>query len=299
MSSPLHLWAGEEEILVAGVPEALWHDGSLDEQPPTPEQWVEDLADKVEIGRLLDMGVLKRFADYEGEISGRLTTRFARDWRQKLYIGDGGSRARWMRRSRYVAREFANEKRDDVFAPTTGAHSNNLLLVSFLQLVDAAKDQGASYRPLLASMDIGDAFLQVDQERPVKCELQGCEYVILKNLPGQRLGARSWYWYFRNYFEEQIQHEFCDVQPCLGRTKDSVILIHVDDILYTGSADFFEKQLLPGCQDRFSVKWNALQELGSTITFLKKKISLGYFLALKFTKWLKFLRTILVQFVDS
>ena len=53
-----------------------------------------------------------------------------------------------------------------------------------------------------------------------------------------------------------------------------MILIHVDDILYTGSADFFEKQPLPGCQDRFSVKWSALQELGSTITFLKKKISL-------------------------
>jgi hypothetical protein len=56
----IDLWAGEEEVLVAGVPEALWHDGSLDEQPPTPDQWVEVLADKVEIGRLLDMGVLKR-----------------------------------------------------------------------------------------------------------------------------------------------------------------------------------------------------------------------------------------------
>ena len=39
--------------------EVLWHDSSLDEPPPTPEQWVEDLADKVEISRLLDMGVLK------------------------------------------------------------------------------------------------------------------------------------------------------------------------------------------------------------------------------------------------
>ena len=66
------LWAGEEEVLVAGVPEALWNDSSLDESPPTPEQWVEDLADKVEISRLLDMGVLKRFTDYDGEISGRL-----------------------------------------------------------------------------------------------------------------------------------------------------------------------------------------------------------------------------------
>ena len=55
---------------------------------------------------------------------------------------------------------------------------------------------------------------------------QGREYVILKNLPGQRLGARSWCWYFRNYLEEKFKYEFCDVQPCLSRTRDSVILIH-------------------------------------------------------------------------
>jgi len=36
------------------------------------------------------------------------------------------------------AREFANEKRDDV--------SDNLLLASFLQLVDAAQDGGSSYK---------------------------------------------------------------------------------------------------------------------------------------------------------
>ena len=63
------------------------HDGSLDdldEQPPTLEQWVEDLAGKVEVGRLLGVGVLKRFPDYEDEISGRLTTRFVMDWRQTL-----------------------------------------------------------------------------------------------------------------------------------------------------------------------------------------------------------------------
>eukprot|EP00435_Cladocopium_sp_Y103_P026361 s4949_g6.t1 len=107
-------------------------DGSLEEIPPTPEAWVEELADRVEIGRLSDMGVLKELDKYYGEVTGHLTTKFVRDWRQKLYIGDGDSRMRWVRRSRYVAREFATEKRDDVFAPTTGAHSNNLLLVSFL-----------------------------------------------------------------------------------------------------------------------------------------------------------------------
>ena len=55
------------------------------------------------------------------------------------------------------AREFANEKRDDV--------SDNLLLASFLQLLMLHKME-VLLTNLLASMDIGDAFLQVD----LKCE---------------------------------------------------------------------------------------------------------------------------------
>ena len=41
------LWTGEEEILVAGVPEALSSDTSLDETPPTPERWVFDWLTKL------------------------------------------------------------------------------------------------------------------------------------------------------------------------------------------------------------------------------------------------------------
>ena len=78
----------------------------------------EASADRVEVDRLLDSGVLKKFDEYNGEVTGYLTTKFIRDWRQKLYVGDSDSSMRWMRRSRHVAREFASEKRDNVFAPT-------------------------------------------------------------------------------------------------------------------------------------------------------------------------------------
>ena len=66
-----------------------------------------ELADKLEISRLLEMKVLQKMEDYDGQVTGRLTTKFVRDWRVKLYVGDGGSRMRWMRRSRYVARVSA------------------------------------------------------------------------------------------------------------------------------------------------------------------------------------------------
>ena len=42
------LWKDEEELYFAGIPEALWHE----------EEWIELLADQVEISRLLDMKVL-------------------------------------------------------------------------------------------------------------------------------------------------------------------------------------------------------------------------------------------------
>ena len=83
------------------------------------EPWVDRLADEVEIQRLLGMGVLQKRCEFGGEISGALTTRFVHDWRLKTYDGDNslfkGETKRWMRRSRYVAREFANDKRDDVY----------------------------------------------------------------------------------------------------------------------------------------------------------------------------------------
>ena len=108
------LWKDEEELYFAGIPEALWHDGDLKVTPDPPEEWIELLADQVEISRLLYMKVLVRKEEYSGDVLGSLTTKFVRDWRTKLYVDDGGkSRMRWMRRSRFVAREFAVDRRDD------------------------------------------------------------------------------------------------------------------------------------------------------------------------------------------
>eukprot|EP00435_Cladocopium_sp_Y103_P051533 s2110_g16.t1 len=146
---------------------------------------VDKLADEIEINRLLEMKVLVASADYAGEVKGHLTTKFVKDWRKKLYVSfDGQSRERWMRRSRLVAREYANTKRDDTFSPATGARTSNLLPVYFLDLKAQSEGCDECYKPLVASLDIKDAFLQVSQEQPIEASLWGSTYVILKNLPG-------------------------------------------------------------------------------------------------------------------
>ena len=173
------LWSGEDEISFSDVPEALWSDHPTDSMPNfDPEGWVDDLADKVEINRLLKMGVLVLANEFQGDITGKLTTKFVRDWRLKDYDdGSGKCNKRWMRCSRSVAREFANTKRTDTFSPATGAHTSNLLQMKYLAMKQSAKDMDVSYQPVLGCLDVKDAFLCVEQEEPILVQLQGESYV--------------------------------------------------------------------------------------------------------------------------
>ena len=122
-------WIGEDEIQLTGIPEQLWADFPVESTPTEPPAaWIDELADQTEVKRLVEMGVLVVANQFDGAVTGSLSTKFVRDWRLKDYVdSNGGVVKRWMRRSRYVAREFANVRRWDTFSPATGAHTSNLL----------------------------------------------------------------------------------------------------------------------------------------------------------------------------
>jgi hypothetical protein len=80
---------GEDELYLAGIPEAVWSDWSLKEQPPPPDSSIDLAADEIEINRLLGMKVLVKPEAYQGQVEGRVTTKFVRDWRKKLYVCEG------------------------------------------------------------------------------------------------------------------------------------------------------------------------------------------------------------------
>ena len=269
-------WNDEDEIKLQGVPDELWSDSPLDKTPDQPEQWIDELADKVEIGRLLDMKVLDKLENYPGEVFGSLTTKFVYDWRIKEK--PGGTKA-WMRRSRFVAREFNNSKRLDTYSPATGSHTSNLIPLTFLKMFadsNPTADQTKEYEVILSSLDIKDAFLQVPQEKMIEIELYGTRYVILRNLPGQRLGARAWYWYLRQFVTSELGFTWCDEQPCLARCFEdgiyNVFMVHVDDLLFAGSAKFWREKFLPRMREKFSISCSELGNDGSSIAFLKRKI---------------------------
>ena len=221
------------------------------------------------------MGVLQKAEECNEEVSGTLTTRFVYDWRIKDGL-DGTKQ--WMRRSRFVAREFATLKRHDTYSPATGSHTANLVPLVYLKMLSETTEESNSsnYQTVMAALDIKDAFLQVPQEKLVGVALYNQHYVIKRNLPGQRLGAKAWYWHFRNYVTEVLKCEWSVEQPCLARCTSNGIhncfMIHVDDLLFTGDLKFWNETFLPAMKAKFNVSHSELTGTGSTISFLKRSI---------------------------
>ena len=180
-----------------------------------------------------------------------------------------------MRRSRFVAREFANTKRHDTYSPATGSHTNNLIPILYLQMLsqlETSGSQDAIHQIVLASLDIKDAFLQVPQEKVVVVKLHDTAYVVLRNLPGQRLGAKAWYWHFRNFATETFKCSWSAIQPCIAKCEAGVFMLHVDDLLFTGNAMYWKDVFLPELQKKFSISCNVLGLEGTEISFLKRRI---------------------------
>ena len=130
-----------------------------------------------------------------------------------------------------MAREFANAKRNDIHSPASSTHALRLLPVMLLM------DRGQEFSrktSAMGSLDIKDAFLQVDQKKELQATTNLGRFRVLKNLPGQRQGAQAWFNHLVEFLES-IGFEFFKENACLRRKAEQVfVLIHVDDILYYG-----------------------------------------------------------------
>ena len=75
---------------------------------------------------------------------------------------------------------------------------------------------------------------------------------------------------------DELGFIFCQEQPCLARTPECTIMIHVDDILFVGLTSFWKGVFLTKMKERFSVSHDELKGVGSSITgitFPGKKIT--------------------------
>ena len=234
------------------------------------------LADELEISRLKSMGVLLPVdsVDTNGQVPKKLTTRMVRAWRDKHIDGQHV----WLRRSRYVAREYAwlSPERQDLFSPASSVLTVRLLPCLYM------KWKVEDY--VLCSIDITDAFLMVDQQEltQVVCEDAGgnvSQYLLGKVLPGQRNGSQMWHESFSAFLREDLKIEECEPYPCLLRTELSanaekpacLLLLHVDDVLCLSQRNYLETVLLPALKARYKISSDVMSEEGDELTFLKRR----------------------------
>lgn len=118
-----------------------------------------------------------------------LTTRFLRDWRVKPNPAKTGLPKMFFRRSKLVAREYANTKRDDVHSPTTGGQT--LRLIPAVYLTRRLEEEVGGAKFILGALDVKDAFLQVTQEESTQVTIIDGYFEVRRNLPGQCIGAKT------------------------------------------------------------------------------------------------------------
>ena len=64
--------------------------------------------------------------------------------------------------------------------------------------------------------------------------IRGEEFLVKRNLPGQRVGAKAWFDFFTEYLTDELNYKFSPLCPRLGRNEKSIILSHEGDLIFTG-----------------------------------------------------------------
>ena len=229
------------------------------------------IADELEIKRLRNMGVLipAENYDFDGKVPKRLTTRMVRAWGDKFIDGVHV----WLRRSRYVAREFAwfTPDRQDLFSPANSVLRVRLLPTLFM------KWKSDGYVLSAIDIDIADAFLMVPQREltVVTCELAAGDtmnFVLGKVLPGQRDGAQLWHESFSAFLRDERQICEFPAYPSLLKTKgdECLLLLHVDDVLCLTRKNYLDETLMPALKTKYKVACETISKVGDELTFLKR-----------------------------
>ena len=247
-----------------------------DEKTPEPDKDIDDGG--VEMKRLMKLGVLRDAQPSDESIQRTLTTRFVFDWRWKPFgkaEGEQEPQYKWLRRARLVAREyaFAEGKRDDVFSPASSSHL--LRLLPALYLCKTALDEFTGDDPyVLGSLDVKDAFLQVDQREPLRLKMSSGDFIVMKNSPGQRAGAKDWFDHISKFLCTKAEMTQCCLNPCLMRSPDIAVLVHVDDVMLLGKRKYVENVFLPLLTSQFDLSCSLIKDVGDEFTFLKRTYSL-------------------------
>ena len=260
--------AWSEELFEAMEKEGA-EDDPCENRPPevTPDELtaIDFESDKVEVERLVSMGVLRK--PHKGEdLSGhsKLTTKMVRDWRRRPH---------WIRRSRLVGRECKTWEpwRAELFAPS-----------SSLGVVHSVMAWALTMGLEICTIDVKDAYLNCQQKQPVIVEVDSrligedagmMMFVLERLLPGQRIAASEWFQFMTDLLGEAGLESF-GKEPTLFRSKGPDLMglvLHADDGILAASRLSREKVMAKlGAKVVVQVS-EPLKELGDSLEFLKRK----------------------------
>ena len=274
----------DEIIDSSGLDERLCRARVSEVEPTCSEEELRELdgiADQVEIARLKGMSVLQDPSMMDLSSAVHLTIKMVRTWRPKER-GEPPVPV-WYRRSRYVAREYAwLSERTDIFSPASTSLCNRLLPILFMRHKHNDNDATVNDADKLTmfALDICDGFLTVPQVRPTYVtyvhpdgdkELFYLGYV----LPGQRSGSSDWYDDFTKYLRTNLDMIECQAHPSLVKCTSTesmfAMQMHVDDMLGFGKRKFVHETFIPTLKRKYKVTVQVIENIGDSITFLKRK----------------------------
>ena len=187
-----------------------------------------------------------------------------RTWRVKQRDGE----AAYLRRSRFVAREFSwlEPDKDQLFAPA----SSQALLRVLPSLLMHRRDEGY----VACALDIADAFLSVSQGTDVVVHSNGRMFQLVRMLPGQRDGTVRWYDSFMNKLKQGFDVDTYTACPALFNLTvpakgEASGLIHVDDVFRVGKKSVLE-EVVDYLKKEYKVAVEWLCSQGDVISFLKR-----------------------------
>ncbi|CAE7237776.1 unnamed protein product [Symbiodinium sp. CCMP2592] len=198
-----------------------WSGRAYDLGPPelSPEELgeLDEQMQKKEIDRLLGMGVLKAMMPEEREGKVKLQCKYVLDWR---------FRNGWVRRARLVAKEyrFLEPTLADLYSPASVACSHKLLGCLFV----------SGQQLELVSIDVTDAYLQVEQRRPTYIQTPIGDLELLYTLLGQRTGSRDWYDHLAGTLTEGGMDTFKGNPAVFAIPQEVALNSHVDDMQILG-----------------------------------------------------------------
>ena len=230
------------------------------------------LADQVELHRLSKLSVLQDPNNIPAD-SKVLSTRFVRTWRERR--AEDGSQI-WLRRSRFVAREFAwlQPERESLFSPASGSIISRVLPALFLQMREHSNSA-------LVSLDVRGAYLTVVQQCPTLVHTTDAggttrSFSLCRVLPGQRDGSLPWYKDITDFLKSKLDMVEHEPYPCVLATRDRscAVMIHVDDMLIVGRKEFVLGKFMDTMRSKYDISIDVLEKPGDEVSFLNRSFLL-------------------------